>query len=301
MIGLPRAGAILSAWCIALAAGTPTPSPGQPATLPSAAEGWTRMDSVGVYAGKDLFLLIDGGADLFFEYGFVTALTTEYSRGPDHDATVELYEMENPEAAYGLFTSFTAGTGTAVRIGQEAVLGEGYCIFWKGPYVMMLTATSVDSILAPMILQLAEGLEAGLHQTGELPDLCRLLREAGIEPRNMVFVRGKLALGNQFPQAWTNSLRPADGVVGDADSCRYMILEYPDAGDAGAALHTATAEWENAPVPASPDPSGTWRIAQAEGSVTILERQERYVLAVSGRTEKSEALAARLRRILGNE
>ena len=123
--------------------------------LPTAAGGWTRADSVGVYAGKDLFLLVDGGADLFFEYGFVRALSSEYSRLPGATAATELYEMSNPSAAYGLFTSFTAGTGTAAPIGQEAVLGEGYCIFWKGPYVGMLTAASVDSASGKMLLQLA--------------------------------------------------------------------------------------------------------------------------------------------------
>jgi hypothetical protein len=298
MIKIVRSAAILPTAWIALTAVTPSPSPGQPATLPPAAGEWTRAESVDVYAGKDLFLLVDGGADLFFEYGFVRVLSSEYSRVPDRSATAELYEMENPAAAFGLFTSFTVGTGTAAPVAQEAVLGEGYCIFWKGSYVGMLTAASVDSASGRMLLQLAGELETEIRLTGPLPDLCTLLREAGIDSRTMVFVRGKLALGNQVPHAWANSLPPAEGVLGKSGASRYLILEYKDAAAADAALRTAGVEWEKMQWPVTLDSGGKRTIQQRREEVAVLEQQGRFVLAVSGAKEKTESLASRLRRIL---
>jgi hypothetical protein len=299
MIETLRSAAILSAAWILLTAVTASSSPGQPATLPPVAGEWTRTDSVDVYAGKDLFLLVDGGADLFIEYGFVRVLTSEYSRVPDQSVTTELYEMESPAAAYGLFTSFTVGTGAAAPVGQEAVLGEGYCIFWKGSYVGMLTAASVDSGSGQMLLQLVGELETEIRHTGSLPGLCTLLREAGLDSRTMVFVRGKLALGNQLPYAWVTSLPPAEGVLGESGTSRYLILDYADAAAAAAALRTAGAEWERSQVPVTLDSGGKWTIRQRKEEVAVLERQGRYVLAVSGAREKSEAMASRLRRILG--
>jgi hypothetical protein len=266
--------------------------------LPATAGGWTRADSVDVYVGKDLFLLIDGGADLFFEYGFVRVLSSEYSRGPDRSATTELYEMEDPQAAYGLFTSFTVGTGTAVRAGQEGVLGEGYCIFWKGSYVAMLTDASVDSASGATLLQLAGHLDPEIRQTGSLPSLCTLLREAGLDPRTMVYVRGRLALGNQLPYTWATSLPPADGVVGESGGSPYLILEYTNDAAAEAALRAAQAEWEKLQLPTRLDSEGRWRIQQRNEEIAILEHRGRCVLAVCGGKETSEALASRLRRIL---
>lgn len=291
------AGFLAAAW-IALTAGTASESPGQPAMLPPAAGGWTRTDSVGVYAGKDLFLLVDGGADLFFEYGFVRALSSEYSRLPDATAATELYEMSNPSAAYGLFTSFTAGTGTAAPIGQEAVLGEGYCIFWKGPYVGMLTAASVDSASGQRLLQLAAELASQIHRTGPLPGLCALLREGGLESRTMVYVCGKLALGNRLPHAWAEPLPRANGVVGESRGSRYLILECADAGAAEAALRAAAVEWEKLQLPVARDAGGTWTIQPLDEGVVILERRGQRILAVSGGREQSEALASILRSIL---
>ena len=193
---------------LALTAVAPAPSPGQTAMLPPTAEGWARAESVGVYAGKDLYLLIDGGADLFFEYGFVRALSSDYTHPPDASVTTELYEMNSAEAAFGLFTSFTVGTGTAVLVGQEAVLGDGYCIFWKGAYVGMLAMASFDSGIGAELLQLAGGLEREIQHTGAMPGLCTLLRKGGLESRRMVFVRGKLSVGDQLMHAWASSFLP---------------------------------------------------------------------------------------------
>ena len=299
MNGIVRFAIILAAAWITLTAVIPSQSPGQPAMLPTAAAGWIRTDSVGVFVGKDLYLLIDGGADLFFEYGFVRALSSEYSHLPDAIAAAELYEMNSPSAAYGLFTSFTVGTGITVPVGQEAVLGKGYCIFWKGAHVGMLTADSVDAASGQRLLQLAGGLEKQIHQTGSLPGLCALLREGGLESRTMVYVRGKLALGNHFPHAWANPLPPTDGVVGEAHGSRYLILEYGDAAVADAALRAAAAEWKKLHLTAARDSEGKWMIELRKEGVARLERQGRYVLAISGGREQSEALASLLRRILG--
>ena len=298
MIGIGPFAAILPAAWITLTGGIPTPSPGQPAMLPRAAGGWTRAESVEVYAGKDLFLLIDGGADLFFEYGFVRALTSEYYRPPDANATTELYEMTSPSAAYGLFTSFTAGTGTSVRIGQDGVLGEGYCIFWKGVYVTMITAATADSASRQMLLQLAGELEKGIRQTGEMPGICAIIREGGFESGMTVFIRGKLALGNHLTDAWAYPFPPTDGVVGTSGASRYMILEYADTAAADEALLTTAVEWEKLRFPVARDSAGKWTIQPRDEEIAMLERNGRYILAVSGGGEQSEALASRLRKIL---
>jgi len=293
----PRVALLPAAW-LALTMATPTSVAGQTANLPPTAGEWTRADSVVVYAGTDLFDLVDGAADLFFEYGFMRALTSEYERIPDASATAELYQMQTPAAAYGLFTSFTAGTGTSVPLGQEAVLGEGYCIFWKGPYVGMLTAALVDSGSGQLLLQLAGELEKEIPHTGTLPDLCTLLRKGGLESRNMVFVRGKLARAHHFSHGWAHPFPPTDGVVGKYDASQYLILEYTDAAAAEAAVHAAALEWERLKTPVARESGGRWTLQQPDDNAAMIEQRGRYVLAVSGRSEQSEALSILFGKIL---
>jgi hypothetical protein len=298
MTGFSRSAALLPVVWLALTAGVPAPSPGQSVMLPPTAGGWARAESVGVYAGKDLFLLVDGGADLFFEYGFVRAHSAEYLSPTYASATTELYEMSSAEAAFGLFTSFTVGTGGVVPVGQEAVLGDGYCIFWKGTYVVMLAMTEADSASGPELLQLAGGLEREIRHMGALPSLCALLRRGGLDARRMVLVRGKLSLGNQLTHAWALTFPPTDGVVGTSGPCRYLILDYADTAAAGAALSEAAMKWNDMGLSATGDSGGGWTMRERDGRIAAFGTHGRHVLAVVGVHGEAEALRRLLSKIL---
>ena len=55
------------------------------------------------FKGKSLYGYIDGGADLYLEYGFSEAVITGFELGKSK-IKVEIYRMDNPEAAYGIFS-----------------------------------------------------------------------------------------------------------------------------------------------------------------------------------------------------
>ena len=51
--------------------------------LPASGEvaGWTLSDAPKNYRGDELFVMIDGGADIYHEYGFTQVLRAEYVNG----------------------------------------------------------------------------------------------------------------------------------------------------------------------------------------------------------------------------
>lgn len=59
-----------------------------------------------VFKGKALYGFMNGGSDLFLEYGFeeLTALEVKYKGS---DFTVEVYKMPSPEDAYGIYSQHT--------------------------------------------------------------------------------------------------------------------------------------------------------------------------------------------------
>lgn len=59
-----------------------------------------------VFKGKALYGFMNGGSDLFLEYGFeeLTALEVKY-KGSDY--TVEVYKMPSPEDAFGIYSQHT--------------------------------------------------------------------------------------------------------------------------------------------------------------------------------------------------
>jgi hypothetical protein len=103
--------------------------------LPDAGEieGWSLAFVPEEAEGDDLFLLIDGGAELYHEYGFKRALLMEYSgqgKG-SRKINIEMYQMRDPFSAYGIF-SFKAGArGEKLNIGSGAVLEDYYLNFYK--------------------------------------------------------------------------------------------------------------------------------------------------------------------------
>ena len=64
--------------------------------------GWAKSGPELIFREQDLFGHIDGGADLFLEFGFV-ALRIQNYESDGGEIGLEVYEMESPEAALGIY------------------------------------------------------------------------------------------------------------------------------------------------------------------------------------------------------
>ena len=64
--------------------------------------GWYKSDYLLTFYENDLYGHIDGGAELFLEFGFDSLLVQDYSNG-EVDLSLEVYCMECPEAALGIY------------------------------------------------------------------------------------------------------------------------------------------------------------------------------------------------------
>ncbi len=79
------------------------PAPGESA-IPAAtfAPGWALAGALRTFTGQDLFNQIDGGAELFLEFGFVRLRLQAYARDKG-ELTLNAYEMESAASALGVF------------------------------------------------------------------------------------------------------------------------------------------------------------------------------------------------------
>ena len=62
---------------------------------------WSAEGETEVYIGDDLFIYINGGAEIYHEYGFVQVAVQRYRRGDDN-VSVEIYTMEGD--AFGIYS-----------------------------------------------------------------------------------------------------------------------------------------------------------------------------------------------------
>jgi len=66
------------------------------------APGWHRYQAPMIFAGKDLYGYIDGGAELFFEFRF-SELTVQRYRCGERELSLDLYRMADPDAALAVY------------------------------------------------------------------------------------------------------------------------------------------------------------------------------------------------------
>ena len=66
------------------------------------APGWRRDQAPMVFSTKDLYGYIDGGAELFFEFGF-SELTVQRYRCEEREPSLDLYRMNGADAALAVY------------------------------------------------------------------------------------------------------------------------------------------------------------------------------------------------------
>ena len=73
-------------------------------TLPERLAGWKLIEAK-TYPGQALYDYIDGGAEVYLEYGFSKVEVAYYGKG-EQEFLVEVYKMSSPQAAMGIFSFF---------------------------------------------------------------------------------------------------------------------------------------------------------------------------------------------------
>jgi hypothetical protein len=257
------------------------------AVLPEALAGWTAAGAPQVFIGDDLFRYINGGAELYHEYGFVQVEVRDYRKGEDRIA-VEVYTMSG--AAYGIFSLTRPGSGTPVDLGNAGRLGEYYLSFWSGPCLVVVTAQTGFSPARPAVLSVGEALAARFPPRGREPDLVARLPAAHRRPGSETFVTGPLALRRTAPQAarfFTGFDRAASAQyeVGAAVRGLIVLLDWDDPGAAAAAMDEAR---RRAGVERGPEAPDRFEVAGENGeALGAARRGGRITLAVSADGRKA--------------
>jgi hypothetical protein len=223
---------------------TATPVPSSPLTeaFPGAdvVAGWTPDGGLEVYDSETIFSLVNGQADFFFVYGFEQVAVRRYKNAEDVLLDIHIWQVAEPEGAYGLFSVSVAGE--PADIGNEGDTDPGRrIIFWQDRYVAQLF--SRKTIPDADLRAFAESVSAALPAGGERPALIDRLPSEGMTPRSALFFYEELSIQNEVWLGGENLLglsRETDGVIAryelDGAVVRLMLIEYPDAGATSAGL-----------------------------------------------------------------
>lgn len=163
----------------------------------------------GHFDGKSLYGYIDGGAELYREYGFVD-LTVQEVRIDDHQILVELFRMRDALAAFGIFSVSRGGCQAEDTTGRYWCHTSGQALCAAGCYflkVQRLTSGSGGSGLAGAV---ARKFLEGLPDSGSV--VVPWIVGGSIAhawQRTAILVFGPLGLQNGFPD-WVDALEGGD-------------------------------------------------------------------------------------------
>jgi len=125
-------------------------APGQPASflrdpLPDKA---VAQGAAAVYTPDSLYQYIDGGADIYLLYDFKKLLHQDFKSGA-LDLTADIYEMSNPEDAFGIYASERSANYKFIAIGAEGYRDQGILNFFADRYYVKLSGSgaNVDALL----------------------------------------------------------------------------------------------------------------------------------------------------------
>ena len=137
------------------------------------APGWTFDGQPQVYEPDNLYEYINGEAELYIAYDFKKMVTANYVMQADEDATfsLDLYDMQTPLNAFGIYSSFRRPNLAFEAIGEEAIVSELNVRFYKGQYFVQLNAGSMAEPVREALLQMARALAEKLPVTAPAKEL----------------------------------------------------------------------------------------------------------------------------------
>ncbi len=190
---------LVAAACSAPPAPAPPPeTAGAARLLPGggAVPGWEPADEIQRFTGDELFLFIDGGADLFLEYGFREVAVRAYRAPGGATINVEVYEMADPAAAFGVYSVRCGDTGDDAAVGSAARLADYYLTVWQDRYVATFTGLSETPAVRDDLLAIGRAVAGRITGRAPLPELAAALPAAGRRPHSVRYFRGPVAAAN---------------------------------------------------------------------------------------------------------
>lgn len=188
---------------------------------------WQKKGELQHYEGDDLYLYINGGAEVYHEYGFKQVGVQEYTNREGNAISVEVFEMEDSQSAFGIYTFKTSSQGKELDLGNRCLLEDYYLNFWKGCFLGTLTGFDEKNATVEGLEKLARVIATRLQDSGETPEMVNWIPEKDLIPLSVDYFEGSLGLTNIHQFLPQRIFLPQEGVKGDTrGGIRIILLRF---------------------------------------------------------------------------
>lgn len=205
--------------------------------LPHAAVEWRIEGEDRIFTRETIFDYMNGAGEIYLSYDFEELLVREYFNPSEPSIVVEIYRMESPEDAYGVFTHDTEGED--VGIGDDGIYSAGFLMFRKGNIFIRILGERETPAVKEAIMRIAEHAADAITVQGRVPPLISCLPIDDLRKREIRYFHKPLSLNIHYFIADTNLLglsEKTDAVMARYDTenqkPRLLIVAYPSSSDA---------------------------------------------------------------------
>lgn len=189
--------------------------------------GWISAGMDEVSEQDNLYQLNPEHAELFLEYGFVSMISATYKNEQGNSLRVEIYQMESPDAAFGIYSLFRADE-TFIEPGRLGTISEVYARFQAGSYMVFIMPEKHDPQMLRAMLRFAAHISGNLKGVQTRPAIISMLPDDGFISTKVSYFRGNLGLSNVYLFSDRDIFGFEEGVCGDYGGYMLIILKYPE-------------------------------------------------------------------------
>ncbi len=209
--------------------------------LPDRVGAWKQSGPDKHFDSGNLYDHIDGGAELFISYNFKEAVSRTYKKGGEAEITVDIFDMNQPKNAFGVFTHSRETVDHTV--GQDCQIYQDAIIFWKNRYYVAITCFKCPDDIQSTILSMANYISRAIGAGGSLPAIISRLPKKGLYEESILYFN-HYAWQNAFyyfgDENYFNIDSDTDAVLARYDQAGeplyLMLIQYPDEQKAEAGL-----------------------------------------------------------------
>jgi Family of unknown function (DUF6599) len=261
---------------------------------PKGPGNWTRDGEHQFFEGEDLFIYIDGGAEIYLEYGFNRVVIQDYKNDDGRRLSLEIFEMRSSESAYGMWTFKKGPRGEKIGLGDEGQLDDYYLNFCKGRYLVTVTGLIPEEPTRDGVIAIGHEVDTRIPETGVVrPGLIGLLPRDGLLQSSIRYFRGPLGILNSLPLLVKAAAGIEEGVRADYESGRTIcVFRYPDEAAAQKQLTGAKAGLFAERLDAYSGIAGPVLVAQDDrGGACFAQLEDVYIVFGTGRIDPDQAEA----------
>jgi Family of unknown function (DUF6599) len=188
--------------------------------LPGSVGTWASLGAATAVSAQQIEQLANERANILREYGITSGERREYADGNDK-ATVTLYRMVDPSAAFGAFTFFREpdmALPAPVTAASYAAGKRGHALLVVGNIVLDVVSSKREMTTADLNT-FAQSV-ASQADRRPYPPIASFLPKAGLVPGSERYVLGPQALARVFPAGapirtdWAGFGSSAEAIVG---------------------------------------------------------------------------------------